>query len=227
MTNVIVEVVCCTVDECVAAEQAGADRIELCSVIEVGGVTPSVGLVEQAMAHCRLPMAAMLRPRAGDFAYSSGELETMRKDAVRFASMGVEGLVLGCLRGDHGALVVDVDACRTVLDGASGPAWVLHRAIDITADPVRAARIVADIGFSRVLASGGEGTPSERVAALERLVRSGVQVVAGGGVRPENVAEFVGAGVRQVHFAAFRGEGKERLENGVRMIRSIVGIVGR
>lgn len=186
------------------AQEAGADRIELCVAIELGGLTPSIGLVAEVIAACRLPIMAMVRPRSGDFTYSHGELRTMLRDAEAFVEVGVHGLVFGVL---DQAGSVSKDACRHLIEIAQGRETVFHRAFDVTSDPRDALGDLMDLGFTRVLTSGQkvhalEGAPLIRELHLRAAGR--LQVMAGGGIRSENVRQVLdSAGVDQVHLGPF------------------------
>jgi copper homeostasis protein len=192
-----VEVVACSVDDALAAEAAGADRIELCSSIEVGGLTPSIGLAAEVLSRCSIRVVAMVRPRPGGFLYSESELLTMERDADSLVRAGVQGLVLGVLRESG---TVDGEACGRFGQDVER---VFHRAFDLTPDPLEALDALAELGFTRVLTSGHAATALEGAVELRNLlIRADgrVQVMAGGGVRASNVAQLVSAsGVEHIH----------------------------
>lgn len=222
------------------AAAAGADRVELCSALEVGGLTPSLGLIEAAVDAAvevrptgLAPMAVhvLIRCRPGDFCYAPDELALMARDAGAAVSAGADGLVLGALTRaasvDAPAMLRLAEQCRSgsraghVTSGNSvesggrdtvPPAVTFHRAIDVSADPVAALwdlAALADAGLrvQRVLSSGQARSAAAGVPVLAAMVRAAEQlplaVMAGAGIRPENVAEVIaGSGVRQVHFSA-------------------------
>ena len=210
---ILLEVVCCSLEECLAAEGAGADRIELCASIELDGLTPPVDLLEAAKSRVGIPIVTMVRPRAGDFIYSDLELHKMRCDAERLAGSDADGLVLGCLTPQGS---VDVQACSFVIDNVADVDLVFHKAIDVCTDVMAAARAIESIGFTRVLTSGGARTALEGASVLRRMAEdSRLQVLAGGGIRAHNVREVVEkSGVAQVHFGAFKGPETDRIERG-------------
>lgn len=185
-----------------AAIAGGADRIELCSALELGGLTPSAALVDQALqAGC--PTHMMIRPRAGSFVLAEGEAELMVEEIRIAVSRGVAGVVVGASR-PGGEL--DLDALARFRDAARDAAIVLHRAIDLVPDPVAAVREVAALGYDKILSSGGAPTALQGVAMLAAMVAEAgerLSIIAGSGVTPDNVARLVAeTGVREVHGSA-------------------------
>lgn len=197
----IIEIVAQSPDDALAAEQAGADRLELVSALSLGGLTPSFGCLEMILAECGLPVVAMLRPRSGGFAYGEGEVAAMVGDGERFLASGAAGLVFGVL--DGGGRLDERANARLV--GLGGEA-VFHRAFDLLEDPLDALERVIDLGFRRILTSGGRGAAEDNLDALKRLVDAAgerIEILVGGGVRPSNLEAIVWrTGVRQVHMAA-------------------------
>lgn len=195
------EIVAQSADDALAAEANGADRIELVSALALGGLTPSLGALAETRARCGLPVVAMLRPRSGGFAYAEGELRAMERDAEGFLAAGAGGLVFGVLDADGG---IDAEAnARLVRKGGEA---VFHRAFDALPDPLEALERLVDLGFRRILTSGGGGTALEGADAIRRLVERAdgrIEILPGGGVRPDNVAQVVArTGATQAHLAA-------------------------
>jgi copper homeostasis protein len=201
----IVEAVCCSVQDALVAQECGADRIELVSAIEIGGLTPSIGAVEEVLAMCRLPVMAMVRPRAGGFVYSEHELRTMERDIRAFGNAGVHGVVFGVLKPDD---TIDGEACRRLLAASEGMQTVCHRAFDRTPDAAQALAILKGLRFTRVLTTGQTGDAITGSATIRRLVGRGVEVLACGNIRPENVRQVVeSTGVDQIHLGPMKREG--------------------
>lgn len=192
------ETVAQSLDDALAAERAGAERLELVSALSLGGLTPSIGTLEAVVASCSLPVVAMLRPRSGGFGYSKGELAAMERDGERFLAAGARGLVFGVLDGSG----ISAANSRLVRLGCEA---VFHRAFDALPDPFEALERLIDLGFRRVLTSGGRGTAVEGAETIRRLNERAdgrIEVLPGGGVRPGNVAELVArTGATQVHLA--------------------------
>jgi copper homeostasis protein len=185
-----------------AAIAGGADRIELCSALELGGLTPSAALVDQAL-RSGVPTHMMIRPRAGGFVLAEGEAALMIEEIHLAVARGIAGLVVGAL-GPEGEL--DREALARFRDAARDATIVLHRAIDLVPDPVAAVREAAALGFDKVLSSGGAPTAIEGAATLAAMVAETgdrLSIIAGSGVAPGNVAQLIAkTGVREVHGSA-------------------------
>jgi copper homeostasis protein len=185
-----------------AAVAGGADRIELCSALELGGLTPSAGLLEHAL-RAGLPIHMMVRPRAGGFVYGEGDVALMIDEIGTAIARGAAGVVVGALGLDGG---LDRDALARFRDAARDATIVLHRAIDLVADPVAAVREAAALGYDKILSSGGAPAAIEGTATLAAMVAAAgerVSIIAGSGVKPDNVARIIAVtGVREVHGSA-------------------------
>jgi len=206
---VLLEVIACSLDDAVVSAGGGADRIELCAALPLGGITPSLGLLTRVKRRLpAMPVMFMLRPRAGGFAYGEGELAVMERDAELALEHGANGLVFGILTpaGD-----VDAAACRRLLRIAQqrpGCHTVFHRGFDVVADPRAALEQIIDLGFTRVLTSGRARTSIEGAEEIRRTIeRAGgrIEVMPGGGVRPDNAASLIRAtGANQLHASLTR-----------------------
>lgn len=200
--RITLEIAVTTADEARRAVAAGADRLELGSVLDVGGVTPSPGTFLESRASVAVPVWVLLRPRPGGFMYSDAEFATLKRDAEWFLRHGADGIVFGFLTE---AGRIDRDRSRQLVQLAEGRA-VFHRAFDFLPDPIEAVDELVDLGFRRLLTSGGAVSGTEgaaTIAQLVRLVGSRLEILAGGGIRPENVAELLHAtGCDQVHASA-------------------------
>nr|WP_037918558.1 copper homeostasis protein CutC [Actinacidiphila yeochonensis] len=192
------------------ARDGGADRVELCSALELGGVTPSDAMVA-ATAATGLPVQVLVRCRPGDFVHDAEEVALMAAEVRSVVAAGAAGVVVGVLDAD-GSLHSEamrrlVDAAREAGAAAGRPVDVtLHRAIDQAADPVAAAVAAASLGITRILTSGGAPSALDGAATLGAITAAvpGVEVMAGGGVRPQDVAALAVAGVGAVHLSAKR-----------------------
>lgn len=195
----LVEVVCCTAADCSLAEQLGADRIELCRHLSVGGLTPDDSALAAARSS-RLPVIAMVRPRAGSFVCSPEEFAAMQRDMQRVTAAGVAGVVFGLL-DDRGG--VDRARCAALQRRAAGRQTVFHRAFDELTDAAEGLETLIDLGFTRVLTSGGRPSAADGVDQIARLVelaRGRIEVLPGGGVRAENAIEILRrTGCTQLH----------------------------
>lgn len=184
------------------AVTGGADRIELCTALALGGLTPSAGLVRVAVAAGR-PVHVLVRPRAGGFEYSTVELAVILDDVRRALDLGARGVVVGGVRGDRVDTVL-VERVRAL----AGPAEVtFHRAFDSLPDLEAALDVLVGLGVDRVLTSGGANRVAEGLPQLERLVARAdgrLEVVAGSGVDASTVRAVVATGVATVHASAKR-----------------------
>jgi copper homeostasis protein len=201
--TVLVEACVDTADDAAAAERAGAGRVELCANLVEGGTTPSLGAIAETRARLAIPVFVIVRPRAGDFLYSAGELAVMRRDILAAKELGADGVVLGVLTPDG---TVDEERTAELVALARPMAVTFHRAFDLTRDPLEALDAVARAGADRVLTSGGAATAEEGIPVLAALVRRAVGrpvVMAGGGITGERVGRIVReTGVREVHARA-------------------------
>lgn len=190
----------------IVARDAGADRVELCVGLELGGLTPSEGLVE-ATVDTSIPVHALVRCRPGGFVHTDDEVDVMVRETAALVRSGVAGVVVGALRPDR---TLDVSALRRFVDAArsvrADVEVTLHRAIDHAADPVAAVALLGDLGFTRVLTSGGALSAVSGAATIAAMVRAAgpVQVMAGAGVTPADVPTLLATGADAVHLSAKR-----------------------
>lgn len=192
-----------------AAIAGGADRIELCGALSVGGLTPSAGLVALVVDRARaagVQVHAMVRPRAGDFAYDAAELDTAIADARALVAAGVDGLVFGAVRDgaiDDQATERWLAAVRNLRADID---LTLHRAVDLLVDPVAAVEAAIALGFDRILTSGGATRAVEGgdvIRAMRERAAGRIVVMPGSGVRPDNVVSLLAqTGAREVHASA-------------------------
>lgn len=201
----LLEVCASSVDDCLKAAELGADRIELNAALELGGITPSLGLVRSAVAVVPVPLIVMIRPRAGDFVYSNHEFDCMLRDAAYALEAGASGVAFGVLtaQGD-----IDVERCSRFSRAVSSASVVFHRAFDSVSDRLRALELLVELGVDRVLTSGGQSTALEglaEIAALQRQARQRIEILPGGGVRASNVRIILErTGCSQAHSGATR-----------------------
>jgi len=198
--STLLEICVDTPEGAALAAAAGADRVELCAELALGGVTPSTGAVAVARASVELPLMVLVRPRAGHFCYGPVEVATMAADIEVLKASGVEGVVLGALteQGD-----VDVEVMTRLIDVARPLSVTFHRAFDQTRDPHEALAALAALGVERVLTSGQAPSALEGLTLLKQLVAAagdGLSVMPGGGVRADSAATIVSAtGCRELH----------------------------
>jgi copper homeostasis protein len=179
-----------TLEAAVAAQRGGADRIELCANLASGGVTPGVELLRAVRAELRIPIFSMVRPRAGDFVYSSKEVAEMKRSIAMGKDSGVNGVVLGVLTKDHR---VDVARTRELVEIAKPLPATYHRAFDEAVDLLQALEDVIQTGAKRILTSGGAKSALAGTAMLARLIEGAGQrivIVPGAGISSLNIGHI-------------------------------------
>ncbi|WAC61979.1 copper homeostasis protein CutC [Pseudoxanthomonas sp. SL93] len=186
-----------------AAQAAGADRVELCEGLSSGGTTPSYGTLALAREHMRIPLFVLVRPRAGDFLYDARDTEAMLRDIEMCVRLGCDGVVIGALQADGG---IDLPLCERLVAAAGSLQVTFHRAFDAARDQAQALEQVIALGCQRVLTSGGQATAMEgadRIAALVRQAAGRVTVMPGAGIDAGNVAALATlTGAREFHASA-------------------------
>jgi copper homeostasis protein len=205
MAQVLLEICCGSIDDAIEAEKGGADRVELCSALFLGGLTPSVGTIQEAKRRLKIPVMVMVRPRGGGFAYSEAEMASMERDTEAAVENGADGVVVGILQSDG---KIDVARCHRIRRLIGTLQAVFHRAFDVTPDPFEALGQLVDLGFTRVLTSGQKDSVPEGVELIKKLIeRAGdrIEILPGGGIQDWNLKEVVErTGCRQVHMTAWR-----------------------
>lgn len=186
-----------------AAIAGGADRIELCSALALGGLTPSPGLMALA-AKAPIPVHALIRPRAGDFSFTEDEIATMEADIDAARAAGLRGVVLGATHADG---TLDAETLRRLAARAKNLDLTLHRAFDLALDFPRAVETAIALGFSRILTSGGAPRAIDGLETLAAIIAHAagrIAIMPGSGVTPENARTFLDLGVTDLHASASR-----------------------
>lgn len=204
----ILEVCVDSVESAVNAELGGADRIELCGDLIVGGITPSLALYERIREKIKIPIHVLLRPRFGDFLYSKEEMEVLVRQANLFAKAGADNLVIGCLTPD-GRL--DLEAMKRIVDTADGTPINLHRAFDMCRDMDEALEDAKKLGIVSILTSGGCASAIEGLEVLDRLKKNAgkIDIMAGAGMNAKNIKYMM----EHSSLTAFHMSGKKTLQS--------------
>ncbi len=210
------------IDGLVAAQEGGADRVELCASLLEGGLTPSLGVVREALHVATIPFHVIIRPRGGDFLYSELEFASMLEDIKALREMNVPGVVIGCLTAEG---KIDEARTRALVDAARPMKVTCHRAFDMTDDYREALEALIRAGVDRVLTSGQRDTAEEGIDILRetsRLADGRIVVMACGALDEGNIARIrAETGVDEMHFAALK-----TVKSGMRFRNAHVGMGG-
>lgn len=202
-----VEICVTSVDAAKIAQEAGADRLELCSELAVGGVTPSAGLLEEIRDAIRIPVHVLIRPRSGDFTYSEHTFSQMLRDISFCRKLGFEGIVTGCLLADNR---LDRAGMEHLAEACGDLHLTFHRAFDRIPDWETAHLELRDLGVDTILTSGQAKNALQGLSLLEELVQNAhCGIMPGGGIRPSNLEAFIGKGFEAVHLSALESPGPE------------------
>jgi len=197
-----------------AAIASGADRLELCAALAVGGLTPYTALLRQIRAESDIPIRCLMRHRAGDFLYSPDEVELLRLQIMELKAAGADGFVIGCLTPDG---YLDKDAMCPLIEAAGDSGLTLHRCIDVSADPEQTYLDAMELGIDTVLTSGASSSCTAGMEMIRQLIalrdkHNGPEVLIGAGVNAAVIARFL----QKVPGArAFHMSGKTEIESGM------------
>ncbi len=223
--QVLIEVCVASVDSAVAAENAGAARIELNSALELDGLTPSAGVVKRVVESLKIPVIAMARPRAGGFLYTGDQWQTLLADAEWLLAHGASGIAFGAL-DDAGK--IDTERCRQMRQLTGNRELVFHKAFDQVSDPVDALERLIDVGVDRVMTSGLAATAMDGAAVIGQLVQQAgdrIEVLPAGRISASNVSALVDwTGATQVH-GSFQGSGRGDSDQQFREIQAVIKAV--
>ncbi len=198
----ILEICAANIQSAINAETAGAHRIELCSELAVGGITPSFGMIQEVLKKVSIPVFVLIRPRSGNFTYSHDEFEMMKADILQSKKMGCAGIVSGVLNDDN---TIDFNRTKELVELSKPLPFTFHRAFDWVPNPAEAIETLIKIGVNRVLTSGQKSTAELGIALLIPLkeqAKGRMQILPGGGINENNVKLFKDAGFEEVHASA-------------------------
>ena len=209
------EIIGFNIESCIAAQNAGADRIELCDGPGEGGTTPSYGFMKAARKVLDIDLYVMIRPRGGDFLYSSEEFEIMKTDVAVCKEIGCDGIVFGILTTEG---KVDKKRCKEIIELAYPLEATFHRAFDRVADPFEALEDVIELGFERILTSGLKPKAEEGRQTIFELISKAddrIIIMPGSGITSENIISIAeSTGARELHSSAsFFEESKMEYHN--------------
>lgn len=219
----IVEICASNFESALAAEQGGANRIELCTQLSVGGLTPPRDLIEKVLSELNIPVHVLIRPRMGDFCFSELEIRAMTDTIAHCRSMGCAGIVSGVLTAEN---KVDIEKTRRLITAAEGMEFTFHRAFDECAEPMAALDDLLHLGVGRLLSSGQQLAALDGLELLKTLkenARDQIEIMPGAGINLSNVLAFKEAGFGSVHLSAIEKPGPARslFDNGVEGISDL------
>ncbi len=197
---ILIEVAIASVDDALAAQRGGADRLELNAALALGGLTPSLGTLVEVKTVTNLPVMAMVRPRPGGFDYASRDFAVMQRDVDLVLEHGADGIVFGIL---HANGELDVERCRQIIGQTGDQQVVLHRAFDVVPDPNAALEQAIDLGFTRILTSGQEASATQGAALIAELIERAndrIEILPAGGINASTAANIIAkTGCDQLH----------------------------
>lgn len=191
MRKLLLEICCGSIDDAIQSEKGGADRVELCSALFLGGLTPSIGTIWEAKRRLKIPVMAMVRPRGGGFCYTDGEFATMERDAEAAIQCGADGVVFGILKDDGRIDQRRTASIRRIIGQRQA---VFHRAFDLTPDPFKALEQLIDLGITRILTSGQQASAPAGVELIAKLIAQAgkrIEILPGGGIRPRHMNDIL------------------------------------
>ena len=183
----LIEIACFNVEAALIAAKQGAHRIELCTNYALGGITPPIDIVQAVMQQVNIPVHVMVRPRGGDFVYTAHEIHEMVNTITSFKNLGVAGIVSGVLTKQR---TIDLSALSLLLAACKGSHFTFHRAIDACENTDESMAVLAALGVTHVLTSGGQQTAlegAEKLAVWQKAVGHKLQIIAGGSIRASNL----------------------------------------
>ena len=197
-----IEVCAYSVESCITAEKAGANRIELCSGLYEGGLTPSIGLIIESKKAVNIEIFVMVRPRGGDFYYNETELKVIYSEIKAIKKTKVQGIVIGFLKKNG---EVDTKILKEIVDYSYPLKVVFHRAIDLTPDPYDALEAIIDSGCIRILTSGHQNFAIDGIDTIEKLIKianKNIEIMAGSGINAQNAEKFILKNIDALHLSA-------------------------
>lgn len=200
----IVEICANSFESAKAAQEGGADRIELCTDLSVGGLTPHYNLIDTVTSELDIPVHVLIRPRSGNFTYSGAELDTMLEDIAYCKDLGCAGIVSGILTPEND---IDIGATRRLIAASEGMEFTFHRGFDLCRQPQHQLASLIELGVTRLLSSGQQPLAIDGIALLKELITVSagkIEIMPGSGINPKNALAFKTAGFKSIHASAIK-----------------------
>lgn len=198
----ILEICANSYQSAINAQKAGAHRIELCSELPIGGITPSHGLLKKVMHSLSIPVQVLIRPRSGDFNYSNAEFEIMKENILQCKDRGCAGIVSGVLHTNNN---IDIERTIELIELSKPLTFTFHRAFDCVTNPKESLKQLIDLGVDRILTSGLQPNAEkgiELLIELQQLAKNKLIILPGSGISIENINLFKDSGFKEVHTSA-------------------------
>jgi copper homeostasis protein len=203
------------------AVEGGAIRLEVCSALSEGGLTPTPGIIKQIKSFVRIPLYAMIRIRSGNFVYTAEEKDAMLHDLKILKNHYVDGFVFGALTIDY---EIDIIICKKIISAAHPLPVTFHRAFDLTIDPFKSLEVLTNLGFKRILTSGQKNSAAEGLDLIKILVQKsynyGIIIMPGAGITKDNIKEIMKSGAKEFHASAKQ---KKKIIHDAKRINIIIG----
>ncbi|QTE22444.1 copper homeostasis protein CutC [Polaribacter cellanae] len=216
------------------AEKSGAHRIELCSELSVGGITPSYGLLKEVAAKITIPVNVLIRPRSGNFYYSNAEFEQIKQDILICKKLGFHGIVSGILNADNS---IDIKRTAKIIELSKPLSFTFHRAFDCVTNPQESLKRLMDLKVDRILTSGLQEKAINGIhllIELQKLAKENIIILPGSGINAENAPTFKEAGFMEIHTSASKITNSEKsiffgsvaqTESNIEEIQSILKVI--
>ncbi len=198
----ILEICANSYQSAINAEKAGAQRIELCSELSVGGITPSLGLLKKVMHNLSIPVQVLIRPRSGDFSYSNAEFDIMKENILQCKELGCAGIVSGVLCADN---TIDIERNRELIELSKPLSFTFHRAFDVVPKPKESLLQLINLGVNRLLTSGQKEKAEDGIdllSELQKMAHNKLIILPGSGINHLNSSLFKNAGFTEIHSSA-------------------------
>ena len=219
----IIEICATTIKSVLNANRAGADRIELCSNYNVGGLTPSIEFIKEALNISKIPIHVLVRPRPGNFIYNSNEIDKMKKSIMSIMELGINGFVVGSIKLNG---EIDDEFINDIRELTNNLDLTFHRSFDYLNNQKKSIDMLVDIGFSRILCSGNQSDAIngiQNLISLNKYSNNRIAIMPGGGINKENCLEFKNLGFKEIHLSGIlKSNSSNILDSDLKTIEEIV-----
>jgi copper homeostasis protein len=195
----LLEISCGSIEQAILAAEYGADRVELCAALSTGGVTPSLGAFKYLKSQINIPIFVMIAQPEANFRPPEKDFNAMIEDIKIFTENGADGFVFGCITSDN---QLDIPRNQAMISASNGLPCTFHRAFDNIPNPQTTAQQLKELGFRRILTSGHAPSADQGISLIKDLIQhNSIQILPGGGVRPENAVAIQNVGATELHFS--------------------------